>query len=390
MTCPDDGTLRAWIDDEPSGGGPGGGPYADKVILDEHLAGCDSCQQRTAGLHRTAGLAAPALALLAPSRLPTATEVEAARVRLVEPQLTDPQRSGATVSRAATDASRRRSVRLRWSTRPLAGAAALVLGVAVLASPAGRSAAADFLAQFRSEQLAVVAIDEQDVAALEELRQLGTVSGDQAAFEAEPVSSPRAAARQAGFAVVTPDLALLPPGVRRTPRVQVSRPSEVRFTFDRDRAQRWFQAQGEQPVLPERFDGSSLVISVPAAVTLQYPAADGTPGLVVGQARPVEASTEGGVTLEEMRAFLLDLPGLSESTRSQLESIGDWRSTLPLPVPADEVAWESTTIDGGEAFLLSDGSGLLNAAVWQRDGFIYGVGGQADIEVVRDVAASLR
>jgi len=129
---------------------------------------------------------------------------------------------------------------------------------------------------------------------------------------------------------------------------------------------------------------------VPSAVTLEYPAADGTPGLIVGQARTVQAVAEGGVTLEEMRAFLLDLPGLSESTRSQLESIGDWRSTLPLPVPADEIAWESTTIDGGEAFLLSDGSGLLNAAVWQRDGFIYGVGGQADIEVVRDVAASLR
>lgn len=382
MICPDDGTLRAWMDDEPVGDEP----YADKTVIDEHLAGCDSCQERTARLHRTAGLAAPALALLTPSRLPTTTDVEAARLRVAEPQ-----HSGAVADEPLADVPADRQTRFRWSTRPLAGAAALALGMAVLGTPVGRSAAADFLAQFRSEQLAVVAIDpEQDMAALAELEQLGTVSGDQAAFAGTQVSSTRAAARQVGFNVVTPDPSLLPPDVRPTPRVRVSQPGEVRFTFDRDRAQRWFESRGEQPVLPERFDGSSLVVSLPPAVVLEYPSTDGIPGLIVGQARPVEASTEGGVSLEEMRAFLLQMPGLSERTRSQLESIGDWRSTLPLPVPAGAVDWESTTIDGHDAFLLTDQSGLLNAMVWQRDGFIYGVGGPVGADVVRDVAASLR
>ena len=63
-----------------------------------------------------------------------------------------------------------------------------------------------------------------------------------------------------------PDPAALPAGLTPTPKVQVWPASELRFTFDRQKAQTYFQTTGHPEVsLPARFDGAALVVSVPTA-----------------------------------------------------------------------------------------------------------------------------
>src|SRR5438105_8737640 len=103
---------------------------------------------------------------------------------------------------------------------------------------------------------------------------------------------------------------------------------------------------------------------------------------MVGQAGQITAGVEGNVTLDELRDFLLGLPGLPADTVSQLRAVGDWRTTLPIPVPVDKVAWQPTTVGGASALMLSDRGGLGGGVLWQRDGHIYGVAGtvgQADL-----------
>jgi len=97
---------------------------------------------------------------------------------------------------------RRGRERLERASAELApGAVATVTGVLALvlvATPAGRSAASGFLAQFRSQRFAVVTFDPSqagDLAAT--LRQLGVVHGDLGGVEPEPVATPAAASRLA-------------------------------------------------------------------------------------------------------------------------------------------------------------------------------------------------
>ncbi len=96
------------------------------------------------------------------------------------------------------------------------------------------------------------------------------------------------------------------------------------------------------------------------------------------------------MTLDELRNFLLDLPGLSPETAQQLHLIDEWRTTLPLPIPADQLLWERATIAGVPGLLLNDNTGLGSAAIWQRDGHIYDIAGAATAEEIQSVAETLR
>lgn len=376
MSCPDDGALRSWIDAEPSD---------HPAELGEHVTRCAACRERRVELRRTAELAVPALDLLAPTLFPTAAETDAAlaRVRSLAAGPAAPAVADLPLEPRHRD---RFTSRLR---RPLTAAATVALAFSVFGTPAGRSAASEFLAQFRSERFAPVTVTQQDADALADLQHLGAVTGDLTPPQPKPASL-AVASKLVGFPVASPDPAQLPAGVRRTPEVLVTSARQLRFTFDSEKAQQWVRGHGGKgTTLPDRFDGASLLVSVPAAVVLQYDAADGTPGVVVGQAGQIDVQAEGGVGFEELRTFLLDLPGLSAGTRAALAAIGDWRTTLPLPIPAGQVRWTHTTIAGTDGLLLGDNTGLGSAVLWQRAGRIYGVAAPASAKVVRDVAASL-
>ena len=130
-------------------------------------------------------------------------------------------------------------------------------------------------------------------------------------------------------------------------------------------------------------------MQVPAAVVQQFAGSDGGPALLVGKAGTVGLATEGGASLEELREVVLGLPGLPAETVAQLRAIGDWRTTLPLPVPSDQVRSRPATVDGAEAVSFADQTGRLNALLWQRGGHIWGVAGVIGSDEALDVADSL-
>ena len=411
MPCPDLGALRASIDD------PGGTPASVR----EHAHGCAVCSGTLAELQRNAELAALAIALTAPDAPPAAAEVEAALARLerrrdrlaairtgpvaapagpvpAEP----PPAAGATPPPAPIPLTGRgRLAGLGARTRGVAAAlvAALVL-TGLVATPGGRAAAAGFLAQFRSQRLEAVPLDPGQATQVEDvvadLVETGVFTGD--AIKMGGLGEPQVAAdlaqagRMAGFAVPAVDPSVLPAGVERTPqRILVTRAQESRVTFDRDRALDYLRRNGRPgATLPERYDGTRLVIQVPAVVVQQYAGRDGGPALLVGKAGTLGLSTEGGASLAELREVVLDLPGLPAETVARLRAIGDWRATLPLPVPSDEVRSGPATVGGAEALSFADRTGRLNALLWQRDGHIWGVASVLGRDETRDVADSLR
>ena len=422
MKCLEEGELRAWIDDA----------AADQAV-GAHVDGCAACRAVAEELRGNAELAAAVTGALAPARPLQAAQVEAARQRVAAaarwpagqagpaagaiaaagagpapqadaaagavpagPAAGSERRGLPAASGAAGDASPLRSARrtlaARFAPRGwLAAAASIVLALVLVATPAGRSAASSFLAQFRSQRFAVVTFDPSQAGDLTgTLQQLGTVHGNLGGMNPQPVATPAAAGRRVGFPVALPDAAVLPGGLDASPRILVTPARQLRFTLDAAKVGRYLQAHGRAGTrVPAGLDGATLVANVPAAALLEYVAADGSPRLVVGQSRELTASVQGSVTLEALREFLLDLPGLPPQTVRQLRAIGDWRDTLPLPVPADRIDWRSATVHGAPGLVLGDRSGLGSAVIWQRDGRIYGVAGVLRQSQVLRVAESL-
>jgi hypothetical protein len=405
MPCPDLGALRASLDDVPAGT-----PTATR----DHLRACPSCTDTLAELQRNAELAAPAIALTAPADPPSEAATEAALARLEQ------RRARLAAARAATAAAtaapdpdpaaapaavvplarRRRLAGLGARTRAVAAAlVATVVLTGLVATPGGRAAAASFLGQFRSQRFQAVPLDASQATkvgqVLDGLVTSGVFSGDpkQVADLGEPqVAADLAQAeRIAGFAVPAVDPSVLPAGVQHTPRrILVTRAREARITFDRDRALAWMAAHGRPGArLPERYDGTQLVVHVPALVVQQFAGRDGGPALLVGEAGTLGLDTEGGASLEELREVVLGLPGLPAELVARLRAIDDWRTTLPLPVPADQVSSRPVTVRGAEGLSFADQSGRLHALVWQRDGHIWGVGGVIGADEARGVADSL-
>jgi hypothetical protein len=350
-----------------------------------------------AGPTRTAGAAAPALLPAQPAPWPSA-----GRAPEREGSPTEEQVGGAvhTPPAAPVSLARRRLARLGARTRVAAAAlvAALVL-TGLVVTPGGRAAASSFLAQFRSQRFEVLSVDPAQANQVERvlagLADTGVFTGaalrDTGLGEPQVAADRAEAARLAGFAVPVVDPAALPSGVDRTPRrLLVSPAREVRLTFDRDRALDYLRRHGRPAAqLPERYDGTELVVRIPSAVVQQFAGRDGGPALLVGKAGTLGLTTEGGASLEELREVVLGLPGLPAETVAQVRAIGDWRTTLPLPVPTDEVRWRPATVGGAEALSFADQTGRLHALLWQRDGHIWGVAGVLSSDEAQDVAGSL-
>ena len=289
----------------------------------------------------------------------------------------------------------------RWRIA-MSGLAAALLLMLVLGTPQGRGAAAQMLAQFRGERFAAVPLSTGQIANIEatlsELERLGTVQGIDTAPEMRTVASVAEASAFVGFPVLEPDAAALPAGMSSTPAsIRVLPAHQLRFTFDREKARAYYQSIGRGNLsLPERFHGVSIVVNTPPGVLLEYRRAGqsadapSTLGLMIGQAGVLTAGTEGGVTLEEVREFFVDLPGLSRETARQLRAINDWHTTLPIPIPAEQIAWQPATIAGCPGLLLNDNTGLGSAAIWQRDGRIYGIAGAVKAREIQRVAETLR
>lgn len=281
-------------------------------------------------------------------------------------------------------------------------AAALVAAVVLtglIATPGGRAAAAGFLAEFRSQRFAAISLDRSQVmqlnAAMAQLVETGVFTADRGELygiaEPSPARDLAEARRIAGFEVRPVSRSTLPGGVAATPeRILASGPHTIRITFDRAKALAWFQRNGQPQVsIPERFDGAQLIVKVPAIVVQEYAGRDGAPRLLVGKAGTIGLDAHGGASLAELRDLVLRLPGLPRETVAQLRAISDWRTTLPLPVPADQARWRRATVHGAEALGFADQTGKLHALLWQRGGQIWGVAGAISSREALDVAGSL-
>lgn len=384
MRHPTDGTLRRLLDE------PAGVADADA----EHVATCPTC---LAALAASGQDAAAVAAVLAP---PADPDVDAGWQRLsaalatplatplatapAAPLATGPANRAAPAGAAASTAS----ARSRWVAR-LRSPVVAIAGVVLLLTGAGVAAAADWWPIFRTEQVAPVAITDADLVALPDLSAYGELT---VIREPDVHQVPDAATAQAQTGLTVPEVAELPRGVSATPVIEVGGQAEAVFTFSATRAGQAV-APATLPAPPPGMDGAQFRLVAGPGLAQLWPADSGLPALVVARAI-APSGYSSGIDFGTARDYLLALPGLPPDLVSQLRGFGGdgtmLGTTLPLPLPADQVSSADVQIDGVPGQLLTSRDGSMAAVVWVQDGLVTAVGGTLDVDEVLAVASGLR
>jgi hypothetical protein len=264
-------------------------------------------------------------------------------------------------------------------SRPFAHRRATLLGLAgalvlctFLALPEGQAFAAKLLVFFRGETIKAVSTDMAHIRnaydTLYELDEIGTLDG-KVPTSLTSVSSVAQAATLSKLTLVQPNV--LPDGLDKTPRARAVAPTTVSLTLQKPKADRYFQSVGSSLRMPEKLNNTQLIVNFPGVAVLEYSGAKGGK-LFLGQADQVliNLSDNSSSSLDEVRSFLLGMPGLSADTVKALQDITDWTSTIPLAVPTDKAAWSSTSVGGqfgGKGIIVNDNSGIGSALLWQTN-----------------------
>ena len=361
MRHPTEGVLRRLLDE------PAGVADSDR----EHVAACQHCLGELAAIREDAALVGAALATEAAEGVDVAAAWR--RFSTAEPA-TGPERAAAPARAGRTRGLLRRPV-------------VAVLAFAVVLSGAGAAAANDWLQIFRTEQVAPISLSGADLIAMPDLSAYGdlAMTGDPDVHEA-----PDAAAAAAESGLDLPEVATLPRGVTGEPVYRVGREVTATFTFSADRAAEAAADAGETlPPVPPGLDGSQVRLVAGPGVAQVWLSSAGAPALLVGRAVAPSAFSSG-VPFETLRDYLLSLPGLPEDVAAQLRTFTADGSTLPLPVPADQVTTSSAQVDGMPATVLETRDRALAAVVWVDDGELTVVAGSLDVDEVLSIARELR
>jgi hypothetical protein len=365
MGHPTEGVLRRLLDE------PAGVSDADR----QHVAGCQQC---LAGLAATREDAVLVGAALSSERDPD-VDVAAAWHRLATAlPATGPAQAVSRPERIPAPVRVRALLR-----RPVVAA----LAVAVVFAGAGTAAANDWLQIFRTEQIAPLSLSAADLIALPDLSAYGevTVTGGP---DVHDVPDAAAAAAQSGLDV--PRVTDLPRGISGEPAYQVGKKVTATFTFSAERAARAAADAGTTlPAPPSGLDGSSVRLMAGPGVAQVWKSSSGAPGLIVGRAVAPTAFSSG-VPFQVMRDYLLSLPGLPDKVAEQLRAFTADGSTLPLPVPADQVSTRPGKVNGAPATVLETRDRTLAAVVWVDDGVVTAVAGSLNVGEVLTIAEELR
>jgi hypothetical protein len=361
MRHPTEGVLRRLVDE------PAGVSDSDR----EHVVDCPRCLSELVSIREDAALVEAALA----TERGADVDVAAAWRH---------QATAAPAPRPGQVAAPTRPGRFRAALRRPVVAA---LAATVVLSGAGVAAANDWLQIFRTEQIAPVSVTTADLVALPDLSAYGelSVTGDGDVHEV-----PDAAAAAAETGLDVPEVAALPRGVSGEPAYQVGGEVSATFTFSADRAARTAAEGGETlPPPPPGLDGSQVRLVAGPGMAGIWSQSAGAPTLVVGRAVAPTAFSSG-VPFETVRDYLLSLPGLPEDVAAQLRTFSADGSTLPLPVPAEQVSTSSAQVNGVPATVLTTRDRTMAAVVWVDDGVVTVVAGALDADEVLTVAQDLR
>jgi hypothetical protein len=331
--CYDDGTLRAFLDGEPTG--------TPRAALRAHLEACPACRARASALQAEAERTATLLHAPQPDAARALAQVRAA-----------------TRPRPQTEYIIRRDLMITkhaWRRR-LTAAAAVMVALSLLLLPPVQAAANQFLSLFRVQSVVFVPVSR------ERMEQLEQLDFDQSTlFVAEPEvvtdpGEPQAfatadeAAAAVGFTLAQPAL----PGTPAQSEYHVQGRSAYRFQVNVESARQLLQLAGVNDIsLPDSLGAAPITAEMEPVAMTRYIGADYSVTLVQGRSPTV--SLPEGVDLAQLGTAALRLLGMSPSEAAAVSSQVDWSTTFVFPFPADMTGVRQVEVGGVRGLLISSG-----------------------------------
>lgn len=268
----------------------------------------------------------------------------------------------------------------------MAAAVAAVL-IALLVLPQSSALANHILAFFRVQQFQSVQITKQDLQtlsahAIPSLEDLGTLQVQSHSLQIHDNLTETQAAQMVNFPILLPHY--LPRGISDAPDFGVLDAGQATFTFNANKARAYFAKNGYGSVnIPANLDGATFDLTTTAGVVIAYGKQADTQFIVLEVPSPVVRAT-GKASLQELRDFVLSLPGLPPGLVTQLRQIDLTSGIVPLPIPSG-VDSQTVTVHGTSGLLLTSNVSTTieqlkkfpagSAVVWQLHSIIYALGG---------------
>ncbi len=272
--------------------------------------------------------------------------------------------------------------RVSWIAAVVAAALIVLLllpGTSVLAN--------QFLSLFRVQHFQPVTVTHQDISTLSSysapsIDDFGSVSFQANSFQTHYNLTQAQAAHKVNFPIQLPGR--LPQGVSGDPTFGVMDSGHGTFTFSAAKMHAYLVKNGHGNVqIPANLNGATFDVTTTAGVMIRYGLRTGNPFVVVELPSPVLQAT-GSATLQQLRDFVLSLPGLPSQLVAQLKQIDLNSGTVPFLVPSG-IDSQSVTVHGTSGLLLTNSKTTSvenikqfpagSMVVWQRGGVIYALGG---------------
>jgi hypothetical protein len=196
-----------------------------------------------------------------------------------------------------------------------------------------------------------------------------------------------------------PTVAKLPAGVSSTVTYAATPKAVAVFTFSKDKAAAAASGAGKNlPALPAGMDGAQLTVSIGPAVAeifgnmtapkagTDVTQADLPQMIIVKSNTPLATSTQ--VTVQQLEAYLLSVPGISPELTKAIKAIGSG-TTLPVPVPVEYATSSKVTVQDVAGVGLGDNTGVGAGVIWVKNGNVYAVVGTIKLSDAIDVANHL-
>ena len=392
MTHLDDGVLRRMQDE----------PNTTSAADSAHFANCDHCRARAEAIRVEAS---GVLALMAVPDAPVEPAVALLRLRRLAGD--QPTRPGlGWFSR----------LRQRRAFRPLS---ASILALGLVGALMATGVAEKAVQVFEPQKFAVVSVNPGSLSALPDLSQFGTYTVAQQPKFSSAKTSAAALAASGLTALLTPS-GSLPATVKGSPQFETFTQVQGSFTFSADKARQYAASKGKPlPDMPKGINGTTISATAGPGVLTIYGAPTGLADRTApaeGSAVPTDAPTAGkkhgglggisiptlaivqmttpkvtsdGASLQALEGYIGSLPGVPAELLSQLQSISDPASTLPVPVPTGQGS-HPVDVQGTSGLFVGDSTGLGSGVIWQKDGVLYAVVGTLTEDEVVAVARSLR
>jgi hypothetical protein len=280
--------------------------------------------------------------------------------------------------------------------RIVLAAAAVTILSALLAVPAVRASASQFLSLFRAANFVAVQVEpgRLDRLAAEQL-EIGTLIGEHVQMLADPgppvaVATLEQAASAAGMALLVPQW--LPPD-SRVLEVSVTGERVLQISASAVRLQQVMDALGITDLTaPAGLDGQVVNLRIPPVVMVRYDHANGRRSRFF-QARAPQVTLPASVHLQALGEIGLRILGLAPADARQFAQAIDWHSTLLVPIPPIVTSFRQVSINGQPGIMLQHQpreQSPTTVVIWSTPDRVFGLVSIAGVQDALAMAESVR